>query len=220
LPPDEIFTLRLPASPDDALWATLRAAGRDLSGAVRLVVLRGEGADFYDGTSSQASAGSTAGGPAVVDHALRWMRRPDLITVAAITGRATGAGLDVAMACDLRVVADDAELAPSTHDPERGAGVTVETVARIGDLLGYPRALEFLTAGRSLSGAQAGTLGLANLAVDRTKFDAAVEELAAKVLGTPRTTATMAKAVLAASEAGRRHQVDELTAGLRLMGES
>jgi enoyl-CoA hydratase/carnithine racemase len=180
-----------------------------------LVVLRGEGADFFDGSS-----GSTEAGAAAVDDALRWLRRPDLITVAAITGRATGAGLDVAMACDLRVVADDAELAPSANDPERGAGVMVDTVARIGDLLGYPRALEFLTTGRSLSGAQAGTLGLANLAVDRTEFDEAVEELAAQVLSTPRITVTMAKAVLAASDARHRHHVDELTAGLRLMGES
>jgi enoyl-CoA hydratase/carnithine racemase len=217
VPPDEIFTLLLPATPEDSLWATLRAAGRELSGAVRLVVLRGAGADFFDGTRS---AGSTAADATVVDDALRWLRRPDLITVAAITGRATGAGLDVAMACDLRVVADDAELAPSANDPERGAGLMVDTVARIGDLLGYPRALEFLTTGRSLSGAQAGELGLANLAVDRTEFDAAVDDLAAKVLSTPRITVTMAKAVLAASDARHRHHVDELTAGLRLTGES
>jgi enoyl-CoA hydratase/carnithine racemase len=216
MPPDEIFTLRLPVAPEDSLWATLRAAGRDLSGAVRLVVLRGSAADFFDGGSSAGTAAEVT----VVDDALRWLRRPDLITVAAITGRATGAGLDVAMACDLRVVADDAELAPSASDPERGAGVTVDTVARIGDLLGYPRALEFLTTGRSLSGAQAGALGLANLAVDRTELDAAVDELAANVLSTPRITVTMAKAVLAASDARRRHHVDELTAGLRLMGES
>jgi enoyl-CoA hydratase/carnithine racemase len=215
VPPDEIFTLRLPATPEESLWATLRVAGRDLSGAVRLVVLRGAGADFFDGSS-----GSTTAGAATVDDALHWLRRPDLITVAAITGRATGAGLDVAMACDLRVVADDAELAPSANDPERGAGVMVDTVARIGDLLGYPRALEFLTTGRSISGAQAGVLGLANLAVDPTEFDAAVDELAAKVLSTPRITVTMAKAVLAASDARHRHHVDELTAGLRLMGES
>ena len=217
MPPDEIFTLLLPATPEDSLWATLLAAGRDLSGAVRLVVLRGEAADFFDGTGS---SGTPTADEAVVNDALRWLRRPDLITVAAITGRATGAGLDVAMACDLRVVADDAELAPSTSDPERGAGVIVDTVARIGDLLGYPRALEFLTTGRSLSGAQAGVLGLANLAVDRTEFDAAVAELATKVLSTPRITVTMAKAVLAASDARHRHHVDELTAGLRLMGES
>ena len=45
--------------------------------------------------------------------AIDWLSRPDVITVASVSGRVTGAGLDVALACDLRVVADDAQLAPS-----------------------------------------------------------------------------------------------------------
>jgi len=222
VPADEILTLRLPATREDALWATLADAGRNLSGAVRLVVVRGAGADFFDG-----SAGSVAGPPhgltalptaPTASDAIGWLRRPDLVTVAAVSGRATGAGLDVAMACDLRVVADDAQLAASAvnDDPEHGLGLGIDTVARLGDVLGYSRALEFIATTRGVSGRQAAALGLANVAVGPAELDAAVEELIDGVLKTSRTTVTTAKAVLAAADADRRRRAADLAAGLRL----
>jgi enoyl-CoA hydratase/carnithine racemase len=213
MPADEILTLVLPAS-EESLWTTLAAAGRSVTGAVRLVILRGPGADFFDG----AAAGAPSAFPDM-SGALGWLRRPDVIALAAIRGRATGAGLDVAMACDLRVVADDAELAPSTKmtaaTTEGELGVGVDTILRLGQALGYPRALEFLIAGGRLSGVQAAALGLANRSVEAGKLDAAVDDIVASVLGSPRATVTMAKAALSASDADRR-AVDDLIAGLRL----
>jgi enoyl-CoA hydratase/carnithine racemase len=216
VPADEILNVVLPAS-EESLWATLTAAGRSMTGAVRLVILRGQGDDFFDGSA----AGAPSRFPDMSD-ALGWLRRPDVIALAAIRGRATGAGLDVAMACDLRVVSDDAELAPSTKmtaaTTEGELGVGVDTIVRLGQALGYPRALEFLIAGGRLSGVQAAALGLANLAVEAGKLDAAVDDLVASVLGTPRATVTMAKAALSASDADRR-AADDLMSGLRLTAD-
>ncbi len=216
MPADEILNVVLPAS-EESLWATLTAAGRSMTGAVRLVILRGQGDDFFDGSA----AGAPSRFPDMSD-ALGWLRRPDVIALAAIRGRATGAGLDVAMACDLRVVSDDAELAPSTKmtaaTTEGELGVGVDTIVRLGQALGYPRALEFLIAGGRLSGVQAAALGLANLAVEAGKLDAAVDDLVASVLGTPRATVTMAKAALSASDADRR-AADDLMSGLRLTAD-
>jgi enoyl-CoA hydratase/carnithine racemase len=213
---DEILTLELPAT-EESLCATLTAAGRSITGVVRLVILRGEGDDFYDGSAAGASSRLPD-----MPGALGWLRRPDVIALAAIRGRATGAGLDVAMACDLRVVADDAELAPSAKmtaaTTEGGLGVGVDTILRLGQAMGYPRALEFLIAGGRLSGNQAAALGLANLAVEAGKLDAAVDDLVASVLSTPRATATMAKAALSASDVGRR-AVDDLMSGLLLTAD-
>jgi enoyl-CoA hydratase/carnithine racemase len=216
VPADEILNVVLPAS-EESLWATLTAAGRSMTGVVRLVILRGQGDDFFDGLA----AGAPSRFPDMSD-ALGWLRRPDVIALAAIRGRATGAGLDVAMACDLRVVSDDAELAPSTKmtaaTTEGELGVGVDTIVRLGQALGYPRALEFLIAGGRLSGVQAAALGLANLAVEAGKLDAAVDDLVASVLGTPRATVTMAKAALSASDADRR-AADDLMSGLRLTAD-
>lgn len=221
----ETLTLRLPVVGEDALWAMLADAGRQLTGVVRLVIVRGAGADFFDGTAAKSagpvavpvtrSAGST---PASTADALGWLRRPDLVTVAAISGRATGAGLDVAMACDLRIVTNDAELSASAlnEDPERELGLAIDTVARLGDVLGYARALEFVTATRSLSGLQAGVLGLANLAIEPADLDAAVEQLIDRVLAMPRSAVTTAKALLVAADADSRRRADDLAAGLRL----
>lgn len=220
MPSDEVLTLRLPATGEDALWAMLADAGRQVTGAVRLVIVRGAGADFFDGTPAVPAALSRSAGSAAVStsDALGWFRRPDLMTVAAISGRATGAGLDVAMACDVRIVTNDAELSASAlnDDPERELGLAIDTIARLGDVLGYSRALEFVTATRGVSGLQAAVLGLANLAVAPAELDAALERLIDGVLTMPRTAVTTAKAVLVAADADCRRRADDLATGLRL----
>ena len=212
MPADEILTLRLPATDDDELWTTLAAAGRNLTGAVRLVVVRGSGTDFFDGSAQGPAAGREA---APAGDAIGWLRRPDLITVAAVTGRATGAGLDVAMACDLRVVADDAELSASAMN-ERGPGFGVSTIARFGELLGYARALEFVTTTRGISGREAAALGLANVAVGLADFEGALAQLIDGVLTKPRGAVTAAKAMLSAAGANRLRQADDVAVALRL----
>ena len=112
-----------------------------------------------------------------------WLGRPDLITVAVITGRAAGAGLDVALACDLRVVADDAQLAPSG---------SVGGVARLGELMGYSRALEFLVTGaEDLRAGRGGRSAWRISSVEPQMLDEAVADLVAAVLRTPREVATL-----------------------------
>jgi enoyl-CoA hydratase/carnithine racemase len=198
--PVEVVTVSLPGGSAPALWQALTAAGRRLTGAVRVVVLSGEAADFFDGATVEGLHDEP---PAV---AVDWLGRPDLITVAAINGRATGAGLDVALACDLRIVAYEAQLAPSR---------SVGGIARLGELMGYPRALAFLLAGEAISGRQAFVSGLANLSVESQMLDATVADMVATVLRTPREVATVAKAVLRESAADGRRSAD-LAAGVRL----
>jgi enoyl-CoA hydratase/carnithine racemase len=201
VPAPQVVTVSLPGGGADVLWEVLTAAARDLTGAARVVVLRGEGADFFDGAAADASSDE----PPVA--AIGWLGHPDVITIAAISGRATGQGLDVALACDLRVVAGDAQLAPSG---------SVSGVARLGELMGYSRALAFLVTGAAISGQQAESVGLANLSAESAKLDAAVSELVATVLRTPREVATVAKAALRESGADRRRLAGDLVAGIRL----
>jgi enoyl-CoA hydratase/carnithine racemase len=198
--PVEVVTIFVSGGSTPALWDALTAAGRSLTGAARVVVLRAEAADF-DGADLDVSDDEPQA------TAIEWLARPDLITIAAITGRIAGARLDVALACDLRIVADDAQLAPSR---------SVGSIARLGELMGYSPALAFLVAGVPISGLQAEAVGLVNLSVGSQMLDAAVADMVAAVLRTPREVATVTKAVLLEAAADTRRLADELVAGIRL----
>src|SRR4051812_15815628 len=107
-----------------ALWRALAEAGRLLPGTVRVVVLRAEGQSFSAGLDRQAfTPEGFDGEPSFIDlargsdaeldatiseyqEAFTWWRRSDLVSIAAVQGHAIGAGFQLALACDLRVVAD------------------------------------------------------------------------------------------------------------------
>jgi enoyl-CoA hydratase/carnithine racemase len=201
VPIEQVVTVWLPRSDPAALWDALTAAGRSLTGATRVAVLRGDGEQVVD----PAAADSSSDEP--YRAAIEWLTRPDLITIAAVSGRVTGAVLDAALACDLRIVANDAQLSPSR---------SVSGVTRLGELMGHSRALEFVVTGVAIPGRRAVTVGLANLSVEPEMLDAAVAEMVAAVLRTPREVATVAKAVLGEAAADRRGRAGDLVAGIRL----
>ena len=90
--------------------------------AVRLVVLTGSGNAFCAGGDVKGFARNAAGAPATVtfDHKVtdlrarmevsRWLHEMPKPTLAVIPGPAAGAGLSLALACDLRLAANDAKL--------------------------------------------------------------------------------------------------------------
>lgn len=205
-------------------WGALREFGRELSGEVRVVVVRGEGRSFSAGLDrallSPGAAGELAGGtgdgtPAQLagmppdaaaariadfQQAFAWLRRPDLISVAAVQGHAIGAGFQLALACDLRVLSQDAQLtmAEVTHGLVPDLGGT----KRLVELIGYARALELCVTGRRVGAAEAERIGLANLVVPGAELTAAVDDLVAAVLSAPRDAVIEIKALLLAA-AGR-----------------
>jgi enoyl-CoA hydratase/carnithine racemase len=118
------------------------------------------------------------------------------------------------MACDLRLVADDAEFAVPGGD--RRSWEPVEGIERLVDALGYAQSLELALTGRALSGREAAALGLVNRAVPPGGLEAALGELVGAALATPRTAATLTKAMLAASGEDRLRRMDEVAAAFRL----
>jgi enoyl-CoA hydratase/carnithine racemase len=107
------------------MWRGLAEIGRSLSPDIRVVVVRGEGPSFSSGIDLRILSGEEAEGAdaipspadpgfeewiAACQEGFAWLRKPSLISVAAVRGHAIGAGFQLALGCDLRVLADDAML--------------------------------------------------------------------------------------------------------------
>ncbi|MUN39714.1 enoyl-CoA hydratase/isomerase family protein [Actinomadura litoris] len=175
-----------------AAVAGLRA-DRDL----RCVVVTGAGSAFTSGGDLSWLAGGNAGTvPALRDRMLdfyrTWLSIRDLEvpTIAAVNGPAVGAGLCLALACDLRYAAERAKLlAPFTA---LGLHPGMAATWLLPEVAGLPLAREMLLTGRVLTGAEAATYGLVNQAfpADRLLAEAlaAAERVAAQAPVATRLT--------------------------------
>ncbi|MEU4126915.1 enoyl-CoA hydratase/isomerase family protein [Streptomyces virginiae] len=200
-----------------ALWRALAEAGRSLPGTVRVVVLRGEGKSFSAGLDRQAfTPEGFEGEPSFLDlargsdelldatiseyqEAFTSWRRNDIISVAAVQGHAIGAGFQLALACDLRVVADDVQFA--MRETSLGLVPDLAGTQPLASLVGYARALEICATGRFVHAEEAERVGLANLVVPADELDAAVQDLTTALLAPPRDAVIETKTLLRSAQA-------------------
>jgi enoyl-CoA hydratase/carnithine racemase len=197
---------------DTAMWAALRSIGDSLADDVRVVVVRGEGRSFSAGIDrSLLAAGDGGRSPVLLDlasmddtardariaeyqGAFSWLRRPRLISIAAVQGHAVGAGFQLALACDLRVLSDDASL--SMRETSLGLVPDLGGTGPLVAAVGYSRALEICVTGRWIGAVEAGELGLATIVVPLREVDAAVADLVSAVTAAPYGAVTATKALL------------------------
>ncbi|MEV5242642.1 enoyl-CoA hydratase/isomerase family protein [Streptomyces cinnamoneus] len=195
-----------------ALWRALAEAGRLLPGTVRVVVLKGEGKSFSAGLDRQAfTPEGFDGEPSFLDlargtdealdaeiaayqEAFTWWRRSDVVSIAAVQGHAIGAGFQLALACDLRVCADDAQFA--MRETSLGLVPDLTGTHPLVSLVGYARALEICATGRFVHAAEAERVGLANIVVPLAELGAATDDLTAALLAAPRDAVIETKALL------------------------
>lgn len=195
-----------------ALWRALTEAGRLLPGSVRVVVLRGEGKSFSAGLDRQMlSPEGIEGEPSFLDlargddaeldatiavyqEAFTWWRRGDIVSICAVQGHAIGAGFQLALACDLRVVADDVQFA--MRETSLGLVPDLTGTHPLVGLVGYARALEICATGRFVTAEESVHTGLANVAVPAADLDATVQDLAAALLAAPRDAVIETKTLL------------------------
>ncbi|MZD03960.1 enoyl-CoA hydratase/isomerase family protein [Streptomyces sp. SID5785] len=195
-----------------ALWRALTEAGRSLPGSVRVVVLRGEGKSFSAGLDRVAfTPEGFEGEPSFIDmarggeefldatiaeyqEAFTWLRRTDILTVAAVQGHAIGAGFQLALSCDLRVVADDVQF--SMRETSLGLVPDLTGTHPLVGLVGYARALEICVTGRFVHADESVRTGLANLAVPGDQLEDATRDLVAALVAAPRDAVIETKALL------------------------
>jgi enoyl-CoA hydratase/carnithine racemase len=206
-----------------ATWSALAAVGAALDDDVRVVVVRGEGRAFSAGLDRSlfsadpdvpGGLGELGGLPAELAQdrirgyqaGFRWLRSPGIVSVAAVQGHAIGAGAQLALACDLRVFTDDAQL----RLPEATLGLVPDLTgtSTLVELVGYSRALEICLTGRAVGAAEAQAIGVANLVVPAAELDATVADLAA-ALTAPPVGASRATAALVRSAVRNDHDTQD-----------
>ena len=221
-------------------WSALADIGRDLDPDVRVIVVRGEGRAFSAGLDRSLfdpSPGVQGGlgelGRIPADEAqerirgyqagFRWLRSPRIVSVAAVQGHAIGAGAQLALACDLRVLAEDAQL----RLPETTLGLVPDLTgtSTLVEAVGYTRALEICLTGRAVGAAEARAIGLATAVVPAAELRAAVGDLVSALLAPPvaasRATAALVRSAVfndasaqdAAERAAQVQRLRELVGG-------
>jgi len=186
-----------------SLWTALAGIGEGLDASVRVVLLRAEGPSFSAGLdramlTPQGAPGEpsilalAAGEVGPLEDAIEqfqrgfaiWAKVP-AITIAVVQGHAIGAGFQLALACDLRVVAEDVAFA--MRETSLGLVPDLAGTSPLVRSVGYARALEICATGR---------IGLASVAVPAGELDSTARELADAILGAPQAAVRELKPLL------------------------
>jgi enoyl-CoA hydratase/carnithine racemase len=139
--------------------------------------------------------------------AFGWLTRPDIVSVAAVHGHAIGAGFQLALACDIRIVADDAQFAMA--EPSLGLVPDLGGTKRLVELVGYSRAAEICLTGRRVPADEALRIGLGSAIAPAADLAGVVDATVAALLAVPRDAGTETKALLLAAS-GRSQAEQEL----------
>jgi enoyl-CoA hydratase/carnithine racemase len=191
------------------MWAELGNISRKLPGSVRVVIVRGEGRSFSAGLDLSAARGEgdssltrlaqlspeeCADRIAGFQSAFTWLRNPSVVTIAAVRGHAIGAGFQLALNCDMRILTDDARL--SMAEVTLGLVPDLGGTKRLAELVGPSRALEICVTGRRIAADEADRLGLATTVVPGDQLDAAVADLTAAILAGDRGAVSEIKGLM------------------------
>ena len=174
-----------------AMWHALADLGAGLPAGVRVVVLRGNGHSFSAGLDRamlDPATGDVARLLALDDEAVSeaidgyqqgftWLRDPRFVSIAAVQGYAIGAGFQLALSCDLRVVTEDAQF--SMKESALGLVPDLTGTKPLVEAVGYSRALEICATARMVGAAEAVDIGLALTAVPAEALDTTVADLVA-----------------------------------------
>jgi len=197
-----------------ALARDLRALSADA--AVRCVVLTGAGRAFCAGQDLREPDALAEVDVMIretyipIVEALVEMPKP---VIAAVNGAAAGAGLSIALACDLRYLADDAVLMMAFSNiglvPDCGGSWLLPRA------VGYARAFELAATGRRVAADEALALGLAQRVLPRDEVLPAAQELAAQLAARPALALGWTKRLLRAAEHGTLAEAMETEAQLQ-----
>ncbi len=199
-----VVTIRRPTAHNamtSRMWRELRNIGRKLGSnpRTRVVLVRGAFDYFTAGSDlkefSHMSEDEVDEAFSLMEEAISTFERLPIPTVASIKGSAMGAGLELALACDLRVMAENARLGM----PIARLGITIGTpfAKRLVDLVGPSKAKDILFTGRTLTSREATEMGLTNYAAPARKVDYVALRLAKTISNNSPASVRTAKEAIA-----------------------
>jgi len=166
----------------------------DADEAVRFVVLTGAGGAFSAGGDIPGFLQKSAWDVSRLAHNVAAPERCTKVVIARLEGYVFGVGLELALACDFRLAADDVELAlpEATIGMIPGSGGT----QRLARLVGLGRAKDIVMRGRRVHADEALQLGLVTEVVPAAELDAAVSSLCDELRRISPLALAMAKRVI------------------------
>ena len=212
------LTINRPARRNALIPAVARAIATELDrveevGQAELVVLRGAGGNFCAGLDLHWLRGLGAA-PSItqLQHGLADFQAATLAVVgcpvpvvAVVEGTAAGFGLDLALACDLRLASSNATFTSAFARmglvPDGGSTFTLPRLVGIG------QALRLLLAGETVDAERALTIGLVDEVVPSTSLDAEVAALAGRLTDGATSSVRAIKRLVRAQEVGALEQV-------------
>lgn len=196
------------------LWAGMVRLLEGLSDEIRVVVLRGAGGAFSAGldlglldparageegsllTTMAKSDGEIIDVIGTYQLPFAMLTDPRFISIAVVDGVAIGAGFQMALCCDLRIVAEDARFC--MKEPALGLVPDLVGTKPLVEAVGYARALEICASARMVGGVEAGEIGIAQQVVPAAELDAAlaatISALTAHDAGAVRATKELLQA--------------------------
>ena len=185
-----------------AMLEELEAALRSAAGTrgVKAVLLSGAGKCFCAGVDVGDHAADKVHAMLARFHAaVRTILALDVPVIAAVHGAALGGGMELALACDIVIAADDAKLG----QPEIKLGVFPPAAAALlPRLIGRQRAMDLILTGRTLGAAEALAMGLVSAVYPAAEFERRTADYAAQLAALSGPVLRLAKrAVLAGLDA-------------------
>ena len=167
------------------LWLDMQAALEDARAdeAIKVVVVTGEGRAFSTGAdlkeSKTRSIEDYRDYLVALQEASRTIIRFEKPTIAAVNGFAIGSGYELALACDIRIAAEEAKI--GSPEAKVTSSVTGGAFRLVQNLIGPGKARELLFTGEYIDGVEAQRIGLVNRAVPAETLMETVMEMAAKI---------------------------------------
>ncbi|MCF6092604.1 enoyl-CoA hydratase [Microaerobacter geothermalis] len=172
---------------------------------VKVIIITGAGKFFVAGADikefTQVKDGEQGEAMARVGQQLvdriENLKKP---VIAAINGACLGGGLELAMACHIRVSAHSAKLGL----PELNLGLIpgFGGTQRLPRIVGFSKATELILTSEMVSGEQAEKMGLVNYSVPLEELENTVQQLAEKIAGKSSATIALALEAIAAAQKG------------------